>query len=180
MISNPHIDAFYRYDPYGKALTVEVYQHRKMKDLRWAAVERARSAKTFGIVLGTLGRQGNPAIVQRIREVLASHGRRHFVVLLSEISPQKLGLLGTSAVDAWIQVACPRLSVDWGHFLSEKPVLTPYELFCCMNEASWQDAYPMDYYSQTGGPWSNYHGGNSERRMNTLSTVASQDERIRR
>jgi 2-(3-amino-3-carboxypropyl)histidine synthase len=166
MISNPHIDTFYRYDPYGKTLTIEEYHHQKMKDLRWAAIEKARTARTFGIILGTLGRQGNPAVVQRIRQVLTSHGRRHFVVLLSEISPQKLRLLGSAGVEAWVQVACPRLSVDWGHFLSERPVLTPYELFCCMNEASWQEAYPMDYYSQAGGPWTNYHGWNSARTMN--------------
>jgi 2-(3-amino-3-carboxypropyl)histidine synthase len=174
MISNPHIDTFYRYDPYGKTLTIEEYEHQKMKDLRWTAIEKARTARTFGIILGTLGRQGNPAIVQRVRQVLTLHERKHFVVLLSEISPQKLRLLGSGGVEAWVQVACPRLSVDWGHFLSDRPVLTPYELFCCMNEASWQESYPMDYYSQAGGPWTNYHGGNSERAMNR--SRASDDE----
>ena len=29
-------------------------------------------------------------------------------------------------VDAWIQVACPRLSLDWGEGFSA-PLLTPYE-----------------------------------------------------
>jgi 2-(3-amino-3-carboxypropyl)histidine synthase len=47
------------------------------------------------------------------------------VVLLSEIFPQKLKQFG-SAVGAWVQVACPRLSIDWGSAFS-KPLLTPYE-----------------------------------------------------
>jgi 2-(3-amino-3-carboxypropyl)histidine synthase len=166
LISNPHIDTFYRYDPYGKTLTIEEYEHQRMKDLRWDAIDAARNAQSFGIILGTLGRQGNPAILHRIRDVLTQHGRRHFVLLLSEITPRKLGLFAESDVDAWVQVACPRLSVDWGHFLSDKPVLTPYELFCCMDEAKWQDAYPMDYYSQAGGPWSNYNEGNKDRTLN--------------
>lgn len=29
-------------------------------------------------------------------------------------------------VDAWIQIACPRLSIDWGYAF-DKPLLTPYE-----------------------------------------------------
>ena len=164
LISNPHVQTFYRYDPYGKTLTVEEYAHEDMKHLRWTAIQRAQSAQTFGVILGTLGRQGNPAIVQRLRRVLTQHDRKHFLLLLSEITPHKLHLMSNN-VDAWVQVACPRLSVDWGHFLSEKPVLTPYELFCCLGETSWRDVYPMDYYSQTGGIWSNYNDENKNRKL---------------
>jgi hypothetical protein len=80
---------------------------------------------------------------------------------LSEITPSKLKLF---QVDAWVQVACPRLSVDWGHFLCDKPVLTPYELFVSLEETDWKEVYPMDYYSHSGGPWSNYHDTNKERK----------------
>jgi 2-(3-amino-3-carboxypropyl)histidine synthase len=120
LISNPHIRTFYRYDPYGKSLTEEEYAHEEMKGLRQKAVLAGgtASAKTFGILMGTLGRQGNPAIVQRIQKALRDAGKRHFLVLLSEISPAKLALLNANNnVDCWVQVACPRLSVDWGHFL---------------------------------------------------------------
>lgn len=40
-------------------------------------------------------------------------------------------------VDAWVQVACPRLSVDWGHFFN-RPVLTSYELEVAMGEQEWR------------------------------------------
>merc|ERR1712048_712441 len=33
-------------------------------------------------------------------------------VLSSEVSPERLALFRD--VDAWVQVACPRLSLDWG------------------------------------------------------------------
>lgn len=56
---------------------------------------------------------------------LEQHGRDNIVVLLSEIFPQKLKQFG-SAVGAWVQVACPRLSIDWGGAFY-KPLLTPYE-----------------------------------------------------
>ena len=97
-------------------------------------------------------------------------------MLLSEITPAKLQLFdgnnsnnnhscSGSTVDAWVQVACPRLSVDWGHYLSSKPVLTPYELSVCLEETKWQEDYPMDFYSVEGGPWSNYHPENKQRHL---------------
>ena len=147
-----------------------------MHQLRQSAIRRARGSQTFGVILGTLGRQGNPAIVQRLREALRRAGKRHFLLLLSEITPAKLQLLD-GTVDCWVQVACPRLSVDWGHHLSAsgKPVLSPYELMVCLDETEYRDAYPMDYYSQTGGPWSNYHAENRERQLVNHATANEAD-----
>lgn len=164
LISNAKngIQTFYRYDPYSKSMTEEAYDHSAMFGLRQSAIEAACAAKTFGILMGTLGRQGNPAIVQRIRQALQQRGKRHFLMLVSEITPAKLKLFGNE-VDAWVQVACPRLSVDWGHYLSDKPVLSPYELFVSLEETSWQEEYPMDFYSHAGGRWSNYYQENRER-----------------
>ena len=163
LIANPHIDAFYRYDPYSKTLTTESYDHQLMRGIRYDAICLSRSAETFGIVLGTLGRQGNPAIVQRIQSLLRAARKRYFLLLLSEITPAKLQLF--KRVDAWVQVACPRLSIDWGHMLSDKPVLSPYELFVSLGEEEWRDQYPMDYYSFESGPWSNFYVENSRREL---------------
>jgi 2-(3-amino-3-carboxypropyl)histidine synthase len=168
LISNPHIPLFYRYDPYSKALTEESYDHNQMKSIRFQAIEAAKSAKVFGILLGTLGRQGNPGILLRIRERLRAHNKKSFTMLVSEITPAKLALF--TKVDAWVQVACPRLSVDWGHFLSKRPVLNPYELFVCLEETSWREKYPMDYYANHGGPWSNYHESTRDRQITTSSS----------
>ena len=113
--------------------------------------------------MGTLGRQGNPGILRRIKEKLQSHKKKFFIMLVSEITPAKLKLF--TKIDAWIQIACPRLSVDWGHFLSTKPVLNPYELFVCLEETPWREKYPMDFYSSDGGPWTNYHSETKERQI---------------
>jgi hypothetical protein len=90
---------------------------------------------TMGIVLGTLGRQGNPAILSRVRSLLRSRGVRTSIVLLSEVFPAKLDAMssGPGGIRAWVQIACPRLSVDWGHHFSV-PVLSPYELFVALGE----------------------------------------------
>ena len=58
-------------------------------------------------------------------------------------------------VDAWVQIACPRLSIDWGMAFS-KPLLTPFEASVVMNEISWNvdSSYPMDFYAnQSLGAW---------------------------
>ena len=57
MIANSHIQA-YRYDPYNKEFTREYYDHELMRRNRSSEIERARQGKTWGIILGTLGRQG--------------------------------------------------------------------------------------------------------------------------
>ena len=170
LISNPHIPLFLRYDPYSKTMTEESYLHEKMKSIRYDAIEKARNARTFGILLGTLGRQGNPAIVSKVQQVLKNHNKKYFILLVSEITPAKLALFA-NVVDAWIQVACPRLSVDWGHYLSKtgQPVLNPYELHVCFHETKWNDVYPMDYYSHEGGPWSNYHDDTKGRQFTKLA-----------
>jgi hypothetical protein len=36
-----------------------------------------------------------------------------------------------------------------------QPLLTAYELQVALGEVPWSEVYPMDYYSGTGGPWSN-------------------------
>ncbi|KAA8525821.1 hypothetical protein F0562_007676 [Nyssa sinensis] len=124
MIANPKIRAF-RYDPYLGKLFLEEYDHKGMKESRRNAIVKAREAKNWGIVLGTLGRQGNPRILDRLELKMREKDLAWTVVLMSELSPAKVALFGDS-VDAWIQIACPRLSIDWGDAFA-KPLLTPFE-----------------------------------------------------
>lgn len=111
MIQNPMLKA-YRYDPYGKVITAEGYDTEKMKANRLEAIHQASSAKMFGVVLGTLGRQGSPKIFHRLRALLRLHGRRCVLFLMAELNPLKLAAI--THIEAWVQVSCPRLSIDWG------------------------------------------------------------------
>jgi 2-(3-amino-3-carboxypropyl)histidine synthase len=156
MIHNPTLPA-YRYDPYGKVMTREHYETAEMHGQRQEAIARAAAPGThrYGLVLGTLGRQGNPVILERLERRLVAAGKRYFVLLLSELSPAKLARFD-AAVDAWIQIACPRLSIDWGAAFS-KPLLTPYEAEVALGITAWREVYPMDYYARGSGSWTNYH-----------------------
>ena len=58
-------DSFFsRYDPYSKVLSREHYDHQQMQTNRQEAIATARSAKSWGLILGTLGRQGSPKILE--------------------------------------------------------------------------------------------------------------------
>lgn len=150
MIHNPSIHA-YRYDPYSRRLTRELYDHDEMHGLRRAAIHSAKSAKKWGLILGSLGRQGNPHTMSMIEKMLDERGIPYIYLLLSEIFPGKLAMM--EEVECWVQVACPRLSIDWGYAFP-RPLLTPYEALIVLGEKEdWKsngDVYPMDYYGKEG------------------------------
>ncbi|GAA6008105.1 2-(3-amino-3-carboxypropyl)histidine synthase subunit 1/2 [Rhodotorula paludigena] len=87
MIANPLVPAF-RYDPYTKRLTRELYDHEEMRQVRGQAVAQARESlienarredegekEAWAVVLGTLGRQGNLRVL-KVRFRLLSRAPR--------------------------------------------------------------------------------------------------------
>ena len=151
MIHNPSLPA-YRYDPYSRKLTRETYDHEEMHDLRRQAIKSAKKAKKWGLILGSLGRQGNPHTMTMIENILDERGIPFINLLLSEIFPGKLAMMND--VDCWVQIACPRLSIDWGYAFS-RPLLTPYEALVALEtREEWghddQSVYPMDFYAKDG------------------------------
>lgn len=58
------VSLFCRYDPYSKVFSQEHYAHELMQESRKQAICKASSARKWGLILGTLGRQGSPAILQ--------------------------------------------------------------------------------------------------------------------
>ncbi|EOD45924.1 Diphthamide biosynthesis protein 1 [Neofusicoccum parvum] len=166
-IHNPHLPS-YRYDPYSRRLTHETYAHTEMYALRAAAIASARKARKWGLILGALGRQGNPHTLTLIENHLRARGIPCLKILLSEIFPGKLQLMSApkdggedEGVEAWVQIACPRLSIDWGYAFP-RPLLSPYEALVALGvrEAGWmrsvetgeigEETYPMDFYAKEG------------------------------
>ncbi|KAI5125055.1 hypothetical protein M0805_007478 [Coniferiporia weirii] len=193
MIANPSVPAF-RYDPYSKKLTRERYDHEEMKSVRSDAVQKARLTieqssnanagttnviqprcppgyRAWGVLLGTLGRQGSFKQLQAITRQL--HQARtpipYVPILLSELSPAKLALFNPH-ISTFVQTSCPRLSIDWGYAF-DKPLLSPYETAVAVGKLpGWKtkgrafiddshfhederlDIYPMNFYA-ADSPW---------------------------
>lgn len=152
MIANPKIPAF-KYDPYDKKFTEEFYDHDLMKANRHSQVKVTEQATSVGLILGTLGRQGSTKVLANLEKQICSSEKKYVKILLSEIFPSKLALFN---LEAFVQVACPRLSIDWGTAFP-KPLLTPYEFSITLGNSKWlkeDGTYPMDFYSNESlGPW---------------------------
>ncbi|KAI4519664.1 hypothetical protein K525DRAFT_205527 [Schizophyllum commune Loenen D] len=154
MIANPSVPAF-RYDPYSKKLTRERYDHAEMQRVREDAVRKARKsappyspisdAPLWGVILGTLGRQGNFRQLQATaitHQLSASKIPIPFMpILLSELSPAKLALFNADCdkgsspyISTFVQTSCPRLSIDWGYAF-DRPLLSPYEACVAVGKA---------------------------------------------
>ncbi|GAB5372403.1 hypothetical protein AAMO2058_001662400 [Amorphochlora amoebiformis] len=165
MLQNRHVPVFYRFDPYTKSLICSKYPSRRIVSGRIQVISQAKTARVWGLIHGTLGRQGNPAIVHRIETLIREKGFSYVKVPVPEITPELLAAF--PQVEAWIQVACPRLSIDWGKEFSSKPLLTPFEAFSALeakeadrsgeNDGGPELIYPMDFYAEGGGEWSNYY-----------------------
>lgn len=197
MIANPRIPAF-RYDPYTKRLQRELYDHTEMRRLRKQAIRNAQATLdhpapatqgAWGLVLGTLGRQGSHKVLDYLRTSLQDRHAHipHVPILLSELSPQKVELFGEH-LSVLVQTSCPRLSIDWGSAFP-RPLLSPYEAAVALGRTPpWDDAprdlglarypasqaapddaakhdYPMDFYANASlGPWTPRHGLGSIRK----------------
>ena len=159
MIANPTIVA-YRYDPFTQRVFEESYDHPEMLRIRNSMIALARNATSFGIILGTLGRQGNTLVLDDIIKKLEAAGKETMVFLMSEVRPSTLQQYPD--IQVWVQTSCPRLSIDW-NYTFDIPLLTPYELNVALGIAQQfnetpDGSYPMDFYA-TGdtalisGPW---------------------------
>ncbi|CBZ52833.1 putative diphthamide synthesis domain-containing protein [Neospora caninum Liverpool] len=177
MIQNPTL-RFLRYDPFLKRLFRESYNHAQLHRSRQAAIEAARCARSVALLLSTLGRQGSVGILEGLMDLLERRDVPYCVILLSEISPQKIKPLAKQ-IDCFVQVACPRLSIDWGsgYAAGGRPVLTPYEAHVAFGDEKYRDVYPMDYYSKDGGPWSNYNTKAGHRSGSLAPVVSPQDRK---
>jgi 2-(3-amino-3-carboxypropyl)histidine synthase len=173
MIANPQVSAFFRYDPYSKRLSRETYDQQRMLQNRQTAIRttadllRRAKAPTIGLLLGTLGHQGSPKLLERLRSRLqkAAPHCRTLMVLAAEVTSDLLTSFG-DAVDVWVQISCPRLSIDWAHDVLSRPLLTPFEMSRALDENfRTLDQYPMDFYASfSAGDWTPNHkcGGQCE------------------
>jgi 2-(3-amino-3-carboxypropyl)histidine synthase len=118
----------------------------------------------WGVVLGTLGRQGSfkqlqvfiqqtsrirwteslipsfPCDTQAVTNQLSTSRTPipYVPILLSELSPAKLALFNPH-ISTFIQTSCPRLSIDWGYAF-DRPLLSPYETAVAVRKAvGWMD-----------------------------------------
>jgi 2-(3-amino-3-carboxypropyl)histidine synthase len=94
-----------------------------LQRIRFAQIEKAKDARTFGILLSTKPGQFFLKKAEECKGKLESLDRRVYTLVMDEITPQKL--LGLK-LDCLVNCACPRLTDDSRLF--KKPILNPGDL----------------------------------------------------
>jgi len=93
------------------------------------AVYKAREAERFGIIIGLREGQMKIGQAKHIKEELTKHGKKCTLIAMREISAERLNTF--TWFDAFIQTACPRISIDGSGF--NKPVLSIPQAYALLN-----------------------------------------------
>ena len=122
-------------DPYEKRAYSIDEEAQKILKQRWACIEEAKHATTFGVLIGLKLGQKRLDDALKIKEMAEKNGKTAFLFAIREILPE--ALMEFPTVDAYVNTACPRISLDApSKFL--KPVLTVNEFMVVAGESSWE------------------------------------------
>jgi 2-(3-amino-3-carboxypropyl)histidine synthase len=122
-------------DPYEKrAFSVDEDAARLIRR-RWAGIREAEQAREVGILIGLKMGQKRLDLALKLNRLLR---RRYQVVLLAlrEVTPA--ALMQFPSIDAFVNTACPRISLDDSERFS-KPLLTPRETMVVLGELEWEE-----------------------------------------
>lgn len=106
----------------------------KILKQRAVSISNFKDAKTIGIIVGTKPGQKfgmHDLIARKLKE----KGKDVFIITMNEISPDKL--MNFYYIDAFIELACPRIAVD-DFAKYNKPILTFKEALVAIGDKTWK------------------------------------------
>ncbi|KDR72825.1 hypothetical protein GALMADRAFT_73379 [Galerina marginata CBS 339.88] len=135
----------YSYDPSTEKVIHQSSTGRTNKLLmrRYVAVQKARDADVFGILVGTLGVASYLPLISYIRRLLRRKQKKSYTISVGKLNPAKLA--NFLEIECFVLVACPENSlIEDKEFL--RPIVTPYELEVAMQaEQTWTGQYVLDF-----------------------------------
>jgi 2-(3-amino-3-carboxypropyl)histidine synthase len=123
-------------DPYEKRAYSVDKEAEKIIKQRWASIEAAVKAKNFAVLIGLKPGQKRLEEALSMKEKLEEHGKATYLFSVREFTPEVLMEFPT--VEAYVNTACPRISLDDASKFS-KPVLTVNEALVVIGELSWEE-----------------------------------------
>jgi len=122
-------------DPFEeRAYPLDAYV-RKMLRKRWAGIEEARKAESYGVIVGLKFGQKRLEAALKVRGELRRKGKEAHLLALREITPVSLAQF--PVFEAYINTACPRISVDEPSIFT-RPVLTLKEAYVMLGKMKWE------------------------------------------
>ncbi|MEM4258639.1 MAG: diphthamide biosynthesis enzyme Dph2 [Candidatus Thermoplasmatota archaeon] len=124
-------------DPY--TLQVKRQELEDMKDSllrqRYGAIAAAKTAKTFGILVGLKPGQQRLQLVFHLKTIIESARRTSLILAVNYVSPEILQSF--LDIDCFISTICPRIAID-DYLQYKKPLITPVEAEIAFGVRSWQ------------------------------------------
>ena len=106
-------------DPYFNEVREITEFAQKLKKKATLAIYKAAEAKSFGVIVGLKEGQLSKVFALKIKKELEDEGKKVQLFALTDITNERLK--NFKGIDAFIQVACPRISID-NQF--DKPLLS--------------------------------------------------------
>ena len=135
---------FYHFNPNDEKLDLVEFR-RTNKELmkRYYLIEKAKDARIFGILIGTMSVANYREGVDHVSRILKQAKRRFYSFLIGKLNCPKLN--NFLEVDLYVMIACNENSLINSKELN-KPIITVYELEMAFNCARlWGDEFICDY-----------------------------------
>lgn len=123
--------------PYEKRAFSIDEEAKKILRQRWASIQEAKEAKTFAVLVGLKIGQKRLREALDIRDKLERAGKTVYLFAMRSITPENL--MNFPTVEAFVNTACPRLSIDDAVGKFQKPVLTTSETLIAVGDLSWEE-----------------------------------------
>jgi 2-(3-amino-3-carboxypropyl)histidine synthase len=123
-------------DPFDDTSFSVDKEAEKIFKQRWAVIEDAKEAKNFGVLLGTKPGQKRLEEALKVKEKLESNEKTAYLLATREITPE--ALMEFPTIDAFVNTACPRISLDDSANF-RKPILTKNETLVVIGELPWEE-----------------------------------------
>ncbi len=123
-------------DPYeGRAFSISD-DAQKIVRQRWASIQQARNAKIFGVLIGLKPGQMYLDASLQVKAAIEKSGKTAYLLAAKEVTPESL--LEFPTIDAYVNTACPRISLE-APLKFSKPVLTVNEFKVVAGEVTWEN-----------------------------------------
>ena len=116
-------------DPVGETVKDTEELSRRFLSKRAAAIEKAKNAKSFAIIVSTKKGQERMKLTQKLSSELPG---KVYILTGNELTPNNL--IGLD-VDCLVNTACPRLIEDHFHV----PIISPTEVEILLGKREWDD-----------------------------------------
>ena len=123
-------------DPYEKTAFAVEEEVNKILKQRWAQICLAKKAGKFGVLVGLKSGQIKLETAIKVKRKLEATGKHAILLALREITPE--ALLQFPDIEAFVNTACPRVSLD-DALRFNRPVITFNEALVALGEMDWEE-----------------------------------------